>query len=157
MMSWNATSASATTVISSFPRTFSKSSSAFFRSCSPCACIRSHASRTASASSERRTSSTSRRLFSVICATSAPRRGMISTRPSSSSFRMASRIGVRLTPSLLASLISISRSPGFNSPRRIACRSVLNTTSRRGRKSFIFTSNPGSIPHSLLALCTLVT
>ena len=52
---------------------------------------------------------------------------------------IASRIGVRLTPSLFASWISINLSPGLNSPRRIACLSVLNTTSLSGRYSFSLT------------------
>jgi hypothetical protein len=62
--------------------------------------------------------------------------GIIITRPSSSNFLIASRIGVRLTPSLLASCISISLSPGSISPVRIACLNVLNTTSLNGRYSF---------------------
>ena len=99
--------------------------------------IFSHASRTASSSKAARTCSTSSKSLIVISATSAPFLGIISTRPSSSSLRIASRTGVRLTPSRCASWISIRRSPGFSSPRRIAWRRVLNTTSRSGRYSFI--------------------
>ena len=65
--------------------------------------------------------------------------GIITTRPSSSSFRIASLTGVLLTPRRSASAISISRSPGFSSPFKIALRSVLNTTSRNGRYSFMST------------------
>ena len=97
------------------------------------------ASSMASSSKARRTSSTSRRLLADIFATSAPFLGIMSTSPSSSSFRMASRMGVLLTPRRSASWISISLSPGSSSPFKIACRRVLNTTSRRGRYSFIVT------------------
>ena len=51
---------------------------------------------------------------------------------------IASRIGVRLTPSFAASCSSISRSPGFNSPFKIASLNVLNTTSLSGRYASIF-------------------
>ena len=91
----------------------------------------------ASSSRAPRTSKTSCRDLWEIFATSAPLLGIISTRPSSSSFRIASRIGVRETPSFSASWISIRRSPGFNSPFRIACRSVLKTKSLSGRYSFM--------------------
>ena len=94
------------------------------------------ASVAASSSNAERTSRTSLISFTVICATSAPFLGIIITRPSSSNFLIASRIGVRLTPSLLASCISISLSPGSISPVRIACLNVLNTTSLNGRYSF---------------------
>ena len=145
MISWNATSASAILVISSLSSTPSKSLAACFSLPIPSLSIRSQARRIASSSSAPLTSRTSLRFFSVISATSAPFLGIISTRPSSSSLRIASRIGVRLTPSLLASWISIRRSPGFNSPLKIACLNVLKTTSLSGRYSFIVTSNLGSI------------
>ena len=138
-MSWKRTSASAISVISLLFKIFLKSSAAFFISSISSFVILSHASCTASSSSAFLTSRTSRIFFSVISATSAPFLGIISTRPSSSSLRIASRIGVRLTPSLFASWISISLSPGFNSPRKIACLKVLNRTSLSGIYSFIFT------------------
>jgi NADPH-dependent glutamate synthase beta chain and related oxidoreductases len=58
--------------------------------------------------------------------------GIISTRPSSSSILIASLIGVLDTPSFFASAISISLSPGCNSPLSIACLKVLKTTSLSG-------------------------
>ena len=128
----------------------SKLSQAFFNAALPSAVILSQASSAQSASRARLTSSTSCRLFSVICATSAPRLGIMVTRPSSSSFRMASRIGVRLTPRRFARWISISLSPGFSSPVRIARRSVLNTTSRSGRNSSILTVKSCSIRFPLV-------
>ena len=108
-----------------------------FGSCS--SVIRAHAFSIERFSRAIRTSRTSFRSFSVILATCAPLRGIITTRPSSSSFRIASLTGVLLTPRRSASAISISRSPGFSSPFKIALRSVLNTTSRNGRYSFMST------------------
>ena len=140
MISWNCSSVWAICIASPFPMAALKSTSALFNDSSSSAVILWHARSMASSSKERRTSRTSRRLLSEIFATSAPFLGIMRTRPSSSSLRIASRIGVRLTPSRSASWISIRRSPGSSSPFKIAWRRVLNTTSRNGRYSSIFTS-----------------
>ena len=137
-------------VISSLSSVLRNSAEASLIALIPSSSMRSQASWTASSSNAHPTSSTSLKFFSVISATSAPFLGIIRTRPSSSSLRIASRIGVRLTPSLFASWISISLSPGFSSPLKIACRSVLNTTSRSGKYSFIVTSKLGSFMASSL-------
>ena len=135
-------------VRSSLPKDSSKSLHASFRSWISSSVILSQASSIANFSREVRTSNTSLRSFSVIRATSAPFLGIITTRPSSSSLRIASRIGVRLTPSLLASAISIRRSPGSSSPLRIALLNVLNTTSLNGRYSSIVISKSFILPTS---------
>ena len=149
MTSWKATSASAS--FTRFPSAIvaSKFFAAFQSSSSCSSVIRMHAFSMERFSSAIRTSSTSFRSFSVILATCAPLRGIITTSPSSSSLRIASRTGVLLTPRRSASAISISRSPGLSSPFKIALRSVLNTTSRSGRYSFISTEKSfiiGSFP-----------
>ena len=153
MISWNSTSFSAMAVRLSLYIV----SRNFFDACRSSSIsssvIFSQAIFTASSSRARRTSSTSRMFFSVISATSAPLLGIMVTRPSSSSFRMASRTGVRLTPSRLASCTSMSRSPGFNSPLRIALRSVRKTTSRRGRYSSIISFMLSSIIPAASCYC----
>ena len=112
--------------------------------------MRSQALFAASISRLFRTSRTSFSSCSVILATCAPRRGFMTTRPSCSSMRIASRTGVLDTPSLLASAISMSRSPGCSSPFKIAFLSVRKTTSRSGRNSLISLSEPIAVIPFLL-------
>ena len=61
--------------------------------------------------------------------TVTPTKGVRLTSRSTSSCRMASRIGVRLTCNSAARSCSVSFSPGFSSPRRIAERIRSHTCS----------------------------
>ena len=79
---------------------------------------------TAYGSRRSRTSKICARSSGVHWITLAPRFGMISTRPSAASRGRASRIGVRLTCSRLASSASPNLVPDSNSPLRIRSRST---------------------------------